>query len=117
MSVSDEALFVGPHIDASVQAADLSLAKDIGDKLTRDYPGWLWAVEIPPNQGVVILRNLSCNVDGKFGFVIKRKVIDGDPGLKSVMRAAGEFLERYRKRRGAWREGDDNPMFAGAAVG
>ena len=90
-----------PPIAAAIAPCDWSLARDVRHVLETHYPGWVWGVEIPEGQNVVIVRNLDCDPHGKYGMVLHRDKLD--PTLRKVVDAAGEFLERYRMRRGAYR--------------
>ncbi len=82
---------------------DVKLCGEIGRKLWEHYPDWDWGVEIPPdNQNVVIVRNVTCDPRGNMGMVCHKDKLD--PALQSVVRAGGEFLERYNMRRGRFRE-------------
>ena len=90
-----------PAIDSQILPRDWSLARDVRYMLETHYPEWAWGVEIPPGQNVVIVRNLDCDPRGKFGFVLHRDKLD--PTLRRVVMAGGEFLERYRMRRAAYR--------------
>ncbi len=91
-----------PAINPHIAPRDWSLARDVRHILETHYPGWIWGVEIPEGQNVVIVRNLDCDPHGKYGMVLHRDKLD--PTLQKVVAAAGEFLERYRMRRGAYRE-------------
>jgi hypothetical protein len=73
------------------------LAKRISETLIKHYPGFLWGVNVNPDGGIVTVQNLS--LTGRWGFILKLKELDTDPGLKKVMRAGGEILERFRLRR------------------
>ena len=77
---------------------DMDEAKRIHDKLTKHYPGHMWAVNV--NQGVAFIKNLM--LSGNWGFIIKLKDIDND--YKKVIQAGGEILERYNVSRGRLKE-------------
>lgn len=79
---------------------DDPLIAEVNNLLTTHYPGWCWYVQAPEGGNVVIVRNLDCDPHGKMGMVIhKDKYTSG-----GAIRAGGEFLERYRMRRGEYRE-------------
>lgn len=86
------------HDDARDDPKDRVLAGQIGRLLWEHYPGWAWYVEIPPNQNVVIIRNLDCDPRGRMGMVRYKNGLSAS--MHEVVLAAGEFLERYRMRRG-----------------
>lgn len=94
-----------PFIASDLDRLDETLARDVRAKLFQHYPGWAWAVEIPPGQNVVIIRNLDANPRGQYGLVIHKDKLYGDPYLKKVVMGAGEFLERYRLIRAGWKPG------------
>ena len=79
---------------------DVTLCGQIGHLLVSHYPDWDWRVEIPPDQNIVIIRNLTCDPRGKMGMVIHKDKLGRT--LKSVVMAGGEFLERFRMKRGRW---------------
>lgn len=81
-------------------ACDEVMAKNIADALHKHYPGHLWAVRI--EETVVHVFNLA--LSGRWGFLLHKNRID--PEMKTVMRAGGEILERYRLRRGRMRADD-----------
>lgn len=91
-----------PHPESS--RGDLDLSTVILAKLWKHYPGWAWWVDIPPNQGVVVIKNLTINPQGKYGMCLHLK--DIETRMNDVVRLAGELLERYRKRRGAMKDED-----------
>lgn len=97
--------------DARDHPADVILCGEVGAKLTQHYPGWAWKIEIPPNNGVVIVRNLDLDAKGKWGFVLPKDKLG--PGLHHIMIAGGELLERWQQRaRGT--DGSDIPDFIDA---
>jgi len=85
--------------DPEDSEADKLLCSEVGRTLHENYPGYQWFVDVPPNQGVVIIRNVSLDPRGNMGFNIKRKDIY-DIKMQTVM-GGGEFLERYNAKRGA----------------
>jgi len=97
--------------DGRDKPADVLLCGEIGAKLTKLYPGWAWKVEIPPDNDVVIVRNLDLDGRGKFGFVMPKSGLG--PALHHVMLAGGELLERW-KRRACGTDGSDIPDFIDA---
>ena len=69
-----------------------------GQLLCLHYPGWIWKVEIPPESGMLIVRNLQLDPDGKYGYALKLDSLSST--LDEVPFAAGAFLERYEQLRG-----------------
>ena len=81
-----------------MSAADMTLAQNVGESLNKHYPGHLWAVDVPPNQGVVQVRDLT--LSGKWGITIKCSDIYSMSELDRLcMKFGGELLERYRIER------------------
>jgi hypothetical protein len=75
--------------------ADMALAKKVGDALQRHYPDHPWMVEVNHAQGVIMISLPIVMAQNK-KFVIHVSSLLADPGLRSVMRAGGEILERYK---------------------
>jgi|TARA_R110000744_G_scaffold352854_2_gene459105 hypothetical protein len=73
-------------------------AKNVAEALEKKYPNWLWAVHVM--DGVVVVK--SMRLSGNWGFVLHEDKIDND--YKSVMRAGGELLERFRMSRGQFNQ-------------
>jgi hypothetical protein len=82
----------------NVVALDFLTAKQMAETLHSHYPGHLWAVTCEGLKGIATVRNLR--LSGRWGFVIKLRDLKADPGMKEVIRAGGELLERYRVSRG-----------------
>lgn len=71
--------------------------------LTREYPGYLWAVYIVDpmfRQDVLVIRNLTCDPRGKWGIVMRVTAMSAPDAEMKVKMAGGEFLERYNAYRG-----------------
>lgn len=86
-----------------ISASGMMLVKRTAEALNKHYPGHLWAVNINEDGGVITVMNLA--LSGSWGFLLKLKTVQEDPDLRSVMRAGGELLERYRLRRGRYEHG------------
>lgn len=82
--------------------ADVALAKRIGETLERHYPSHPWKVEVDHRQGVVMI-SLPIVMPQNQKYVIHTATIAGDPGLRSVIRAGGEILERHQIPRAGFR--------------
>lgn len=82
--------------------ADVPLAKEALDILVTCYPGHAWFVDI--KGGVLQVKNLSFS--SQWGMVHKLGDIFQDAMVRkrSIVMAAGEFLERAELRRGRYRE-------------
>lgn len=83
--------------------AKLATAKWTGELLQRHYPGHPWFVETRMNRwGGVIQIQLRGLMPADRWFVVKMSDVLTDPGGKrTVLKGAGELLERYQiARRG-----------------
>ncbi len=78
---------------------DEPMARDIVNTLSTTYPGHGWFVLI--RGGVVQIKNLDWS-EG-YGMVIHYSQLKSDANVskREVVKAAGEFLERARVKRGA----------------
>ena len=83
----------------------LSLAKEAGNLLEKQYPGWAWSVHVDP-RGFLNVFSLRLGGMGQWGFRIKTSDLATDPTLKGVVRAGGEILERWNKRRRRYQPGE-----------
>lgn len=81
-------------------ASTLVMVKNIADTLERHYPGWLWAVSPDERGGVVHI--FSLRLSGKYGYLLHTNKIQDDTRCVAAKRAAGEILERFRQKRGAY---------------
>ena len=75
-------------------AADLTLTTQIAAVLERHYPAHPWMVEVTHAQGVAMIC-LPILMKRNQKFVLKIAGLKCDPGLRAVVRAGGEILERY----------------------
>lgn len=74
-------------------ANDFVMSKNMAEKLHQHFPNHLWAVTCEGKQGIATIRNLG--LSGKYGFVLHLSRLNNDPGMKCVLRAGGEILERF----------------------
>lgn len=95
-----EGIVTHPDQLIGIDASLVVLVKDIANLLERHYPGWLWAVQPDKRGGVITLRSLRCS--GKYGYVIHTRNVQNDPSRRVALRAAGEILDRYGFKRGAF---------------
>lgn len=90
--------------------AKIAVAKWVGNLLERTYPGHAWHVEvlITANNGQratggIIKIRLNGIMPPNYWYNIKLGDTLTDPGGKrTVLKGAGELLERYRLHRGAF---------------
>ncbi|MDB5975161.1 MAG: hypothetical protein JWR07_1921 [Nevskia sp.] len=74
-------------------------AKEVGDTLSRHYPGHLWAVSW--QGGVLVVKNLA--ISTFYGFVLKYADSHSAKHLaKQAVLAGGELLERAGMKVGSW---------------
>lgn len=85
--------------EPDVTPLDKLLGRQVLEALHRHYPGWVWVVDIPPGQNVVLIRNHDCDPRGRMAYLLYKSGLYADPTLMKVMRAGGELLERYRMLR------------------
>lgn len=78
----------------AVERQDVVLAKNAADLLEKHYPGYLWAVNVNSEGGVMDVKNHR--ISFKYGFRLMLVDVYQDPQLKCVVRAGGEMLERAR---------------------
>lgn len=83
-------------------AADVAMAKRIGAVLERHYPSHPWLVEVTHAQGVAYL-SLPIIMHKQRKYVLHLDRLAVDPGFRSVIRAAGEILERHNVPRSGFR--------------
>ena len=88
--------------EMGVLPGDKALATDCLAVLMKEYPGWKWTIDIPPSdsqlsQDALIVRNLSVDPEGKYGFLIRKSTMDA--ACDKAKFAGGEFLERFNIRR------------------
>lgn len=82
----------------------MAIAKWTGDLLNREYAGHAWHVEVTMSaKGGIIKIRLNGIMPGNRWYVVKLDEVLTDPGGKrTVLRGAGELLERYQIRRGGF---------------
>ena len=85
-------------------AAKVSTAQWTGDLLNRNYPGHPWNVEVIMSKtGGLIKIQLKGLMPADRWYVCHLSAVLTDPGGKrTVLLGAGELLERYQIRRGAF---------------
>ncbi len=97
---------------------DATLATRAVNLLTKHYPGFEWQVRINDENyyGLMEVINLTLNdslwANCPYGYVLHLYTVYQDPGLKCVIMAGGEILERANIYRGA-NKGDAPIMIDG----
>lgn len=81
---------------------DLALTKRIAETLERHYPSHPWMVEVSHAQGVAYI-SLPIVMKRNRKFVLHTDRLKADPGLRAVVRAGGEILERHNVPRSGFR--------------
>ena len=95
--IQHEAPGDGSEIDPYI-VADLALTKRVAEKLEACYPAHPWMVKVSHAQGIVqialplVMKRNEC-------WVLHISNLAHDPGLRAVMRAAGEILEKHNMPR------------------
>lgn len=106
------------HNEPGNQLADTLLAQHCSDVLTKHYPGYKWSVGIDEKGGVLHIVNHDVNAvmmsNQLLAYTLKLYRVYTDPGLKCVIRAAGEILEAARLARG-WATGEEPTHIDGIA--
>lgn len=85
-------------------ANTILLVKRIGDTLEKHYPGWAWAVRPEQEHGMIYVNALKLH--GSWGLTLRIIDVQCDVHLRTVMRLAGELLERFGVPRGRYRYND-----------
>jgi hypothetical protein len=75
--------------------ADIALARKIGETLQYHYGGHPWYVEVEHIHGIAKV-SIPSLMGWTSYFVIHLDRLASDPGMKIVVKAGGEILERYR---------------------
>lgn len=73
---------------------DIALAKAVAEVLMGHYAGHMWQVSACYRTGIVKIRLPF--LPQNWHYIIRIDELKGDPTLRSVMRAGGEILERYK---------------------
>lgn len=101
-----ELLEIGQSGHGVTQAADMTLGKRIMEILVAHYPLHNWGVEVNHESGHIVIRLIYKDFEGtvrvaNHGVVIFIKNVQTEKALEErVMRAGGEWLERYGMPRG-----------------
>lgn len=80
---------------------DTMLTHSIGKALAKHYPKHIWAVNVNSQGGVVDIKAFS--VSYEYGYRLLYTEVANDPGLRCVIRAGGEILERANLSRGQYK--------------
>jgi hypothetical protein len=83
-----------------IEKADLALTKKIAAVIQSHYYGHAWAVQVKHEQGIVAI-NIPLFMGNNY-YTIPLRLLNSDPGLRLVIRACGEILERYNIPRCGW---------------
>lgn len=88
---------------------DMDLINRVMRTLLDHYPGYTWraGVHDEPTGGVLYIMNMDINAElfggQNYGYVLYLSNVYSDPGLRCVIMAAGEILERARLVRGRYK--------------
>lgn len=84
------------NIEGQHDAANKALCKLIGEKLATTYPGFPWGVMSEIEHGIV---KIALQGFTQWPITIRISTLKGDPSLKTVVKFAGELLERLQLSR------------------
>lgn len=82
-------------------AVDLALSKCIAEVIEQHYFGHPFKVIVRHEQGIVQIQIPQLMPKNRW-FVIHISQLQNDPGMKAVVRACGDILERYNLPRSAY---------------
>lgn len=90
-----EGLITRPdQFHADYDSSTKIICKDIADILTKQWPGYQWAIK-PNKRGQVIdIYNLHCHTE--FAYTIRMVDIMHDPSRRQAYKAGAELLRRFR---------------------
>lgn len=84
-------------------AQNASLAKRMWEVLQLHYPGQPITTGANHAQGIAMLY---FPIFTRWPYIVKLNTLKADPGMKTIVRAAGEILERYRVPRAGFTVSD-----------
>lgn len=73
--------------------ADEEICKNALAVLQHHYSAYLWVISCNSQQGMMMI---SIPELCEWAYAIPLKTLFSDPGMKCVVRGAGEFLERFK---------------------
>ena len=86
--------------DLVAHASLVVLVKQVADTLELHYPLWNWVISPDEIGGVV---NISClRISTRVVYTLHTSKLQNDWSMRSVIRAGGEYLERFGFRRGGY---------------
>ncbi len=91
--------YQNPDLDDDIsrdpcKVADLMMVNAISEVVERHYPGHPWFIKVMHAQGVVLI-SIPLFMGATNQYVVKIHDLKSDPGMRCVIRACGEILERY----------------------
>ena len=87
----------------ATDVADIALCKKIYEVLTKHYPGHPWCVGANSESGAADIKLLYHDPRRprtNYGYSLNLGSLDDERGMRKVMTAGGELLERYGLARG-----------------
>lgn len=87
------------------QAADIALTKQIAAVIEFHYPGHPWFVNVSHEDGIVQI-SLPALMGPRWKHVVHIWRLKSDPGMRSIVRACGEILERFGLPRNRYSHSD-----------
>lgn len=86
--------------DPRQTAYEQQMEHEAGAALSRHFPKWAWYVEVPPGQGVLVIKNLDLNPKMSWGVVRHTRNLDMATMEREMCKGARQYLERYESMRG-----------------
>jgi hypothetical protein len=80
---------------AMLEAYEFGVCKTIFEKLWADYPLYDWKVKVDAIGGVATVQ-LPRIHHSTIAYIIKMSDLASDPDLRTVKKAGGEMLERFK---------------------
>lgn len=106
----DDNVIVQSVADLQAEAMLKAAIADIGDSLESLYPGWGWMIQLMPagDGSTQALTVVSARLNPSYTlFLTERSMKGGKWPKKTIMRMAGELLERFGMPRVSFRKAVD----------
>lgn len=95
-------------VDDPYKGLKMATAKWVGEKLQQHYAGWAWMVRVEiAKGGGLVLISLPHIMGPNHHYACQLNDVMHDPGGKNtILKGAGELLERYNLPRTGFSEAD-----------
>lgn len=110
MPIHDHIVSFGDAEDVLAQR-NLRIASAASERLSREYPGYTWIVEVSAAAGIM---NVRCpDLSEQFGYQLPLRILADEGAWTHWLRhAGGEFLERFSMPREGIRPGSSGLLDA-----